>query len=91
MKNRLTVDRSKWVALEAVELPPRAIKREGYLVNSAEFKPVEIVGRVYKSSIRRGQRVYEHEDDSIFGIGGYIIRFQDGHEYSVSTSIVGLT
>jgi hypothetical protein len=77
------IDRSKWTPLEAVEVPVKDVRKEEYLVNTAEFKPVEVVGRIYKPSIRRGRRIYEDEDESIFGIGGYIIRFDDGHQYAV--------
>ena len=89
MKSRLSVDWSKLVPLEAVKVPVRQLQKEAYLVNSAEFKPAEIVGRIYKPSLRRGKRIYEDEDESLFGIGGYIIRFEDGHQYAVSPSSWG--
>lgn len=89
VRKRVSVDRSKCVGLQGVEVPVRQVRRDEYIVNSAEFKPVEILGRVYKPSLRRRRRVYVDDDETI-GIGGYIIRFDDGHQFTVSSLCVKL-
>jgi hypothetical protein len=75
------VDRSRWRGIQSVEIPEVPVNREEYVLDSREFKVVKIVGRVYKPSERR-RRVYDDNGQGI-GIGGYIIRYADGHEFCV--------
>jgi hypothetical protein len=79
------VDRSRWQGIQFVEVPKVPLKREEYVLDSREFKVVKVVGRVYKPSERR-RRVYDDNGQGI-GIGGYIIRYADGHEYCVPTPV----
>jgi len=67
------------------------VSREAYVLDSREFMPVMVVRRIYRVSSGRGRRrggVREAglgvEDEGI-GIGGYVVRFADGHECSVLT------
>ena len=82
-KRVIKVDKTNWQRMTSVcvSKKPR-LNREEYIMNSAEFKPVQILSRVYKPTLRRRRKVYEEVDEGI-GIGGYLIRFADGHEYCV--------
>jgi hypothetical protein len=83
VKKRVKVDKTNWQTLSSVTIPKNVLlKREEYVINTAEFKPVKILGRVYKPTLRRRGRINEEIDQGI-GIGGYIVKFADGHEYSV--------
>jgi hypothetical protein len=70
--------------MSSVTIGPLTLNREEYIMNVAEFKPVKVLGRVYKPALRRRRRrrMYNKPDEGL-GIGGYIIRFGDGHEYCV--------
>jgi hypothetical protein len=82
-KRVIKVDKTNWQTLSSVTIPKNVLlKREEYVINTAEFKPVKILGRVYKPTLRRRGRISEEIDQGI-GIGGYIVKFGDGHEYSV--------
>jgi hypothetical protein len=67
----------------SVTIPSKPLKREEYIVNTAEFIPVKVLARVYKPTLRRRRRRIDDEVDQGIGIGGYVIRFADGHEYCV--------
>jgi hypothetical protein len=83
VEQRVTkIDKTKWQTISSIIAPKVPVDKEQYVMNMEEFKPVKILRRVYKPSIRRRWRKHE-EDDIGIGIGGYTIRFQDGHEYSV--------
>jgi len=79
--NIADVDKSKWRGIDVVSVPEIQVPKEEYVVNSNEFKVVEVVGRVYKPSVRR-KRIYDDGGMGI-GIGGYIVRYADGHEFCV--------
>jgi hypothetical protein len=79
-------ERSRWKKIRFVEIPEVPVKKEEYILDSREFKVVKVVGRVYKPSARR-RRVYEDNGLGI-GIGGYIIRYADGHEFCVPPPVL---
>ena len=81
--NLADLDRSKWRGIDNVSVPEIQVPKEEYLVNSNEFKIVEVVARVYKPSLRR-KRIYDDGGMGI-GIGGYIVRYADGHEFCVTS------
>jgi len=80
--NLADLDRSNWRGIDVVSVPEIQVRKEEYLVNSNEFKIVEVVGRVYKPSSRR-KRMYDDGGMGI-GIGGYVVRYADGHEFCVT-------
>jgi hypothetical protein len=65
---------------QSVDIPQISLNREDFAVNSAEFKPVKVLERVYKPTLRRRRGIDASEG---IGIGGYVIRFADGHEFCV--------
>jgi hypothetical protein len=73
-------NRIKNKIFQSVDIPEIPLHREDFAVNSAEFKPVKVLQRVYKPTLRR-RRVMDIGEG--IGIGGYVIRFADGHEYCV--------
>ena len=84
-KRVIKVDKTNWQTLSSVTVPQKVpLKREEYVINTAEFIPVRILGRVYKPTLRRRRRRrMDEEIDQGIGIGGYVVQFGDGHEYSV--------
>lgn len=80
------VDRSKWWGIDVVAVPERQVRKEEYVVNSKEFKVVEVVGRVYKPSLQRERVHHNRGGNAGIGIGGYIVRCADGHEFCVLSS-----
>jgi hypothetical protein len=87
VKKRLKLDSTsgppKGQPMLSVTIPSKNIKREDYTLNTAEFIPVKVLGRVYKPTVRRRRRQIFNEVDQGIGIGGYVIRFADGHEHCV--------
>lgn len=81
-------DKSKWKTLDCVEVPYKSMNKNLYRINSAEFRPVKIVKRVYKPTIQRRRRIHEEILEGI-GIGGYVVRFGDGHEHCVYSNAFG--
>lgn len=83
-KRVIKVDKTKWQRMSSVTVSTKVPgRRDEYVMNPAEFKPVKILGRVYKPALRRRGRRRQQEIDHGIGIGGYIVQFADGHEYSV--------
>ena len=82
VQKRVKVEKSNWETISSVAVQTRPLDKKEYLVNSKEFKPVKVLQRVYKPTFRRRRRVYQEVDTRI-GIGGYVIRFADGHEHCV--------
>jgi hypothetical protein len=82
VQKRVKVDKTNWETMSSVDVQPQSLDRHQYLVNSREFIPVKVLQRVYKPAPRRRRRVYEEVDPRV-GIGGYVIRFADGHEHCV--------
>jgi hypothetical protein len=82
VRKRVKVDKTNWETLSSVAVQPQSLDKQQYLVNTKEFKPAKVLQRVYKPTLRRRRRIYE-EDGPRIGIGGYIIRFADGHEHCV--------
>lgn len=68
-----------------VAIPEKQPNREEYSINTSEFRPIKVLSRVYKPTLRRRRRQFDPLDEGI-GIGGYIVRFADGHEHCVSLS-----
>lgn len=86
-KRVIKVDKTKWQRMSSVTVSTKVPgRRDEYVLNPAEFKPVKILGRVYKPALRRRGRRRQKEIDQGIGIGGYIVQFADGHEYSVPLS-----
>lgn len=83
VKKSVKVDKSKWNTMTSVTIDPVSLNREEYIMNIEEFKPVKVLRRVYKPILRRFGRTIADEPDKGTGVGGYIIRFGDGHEYCV--------
>jgi hypothetical protein len=87
IKNRVKVDKSKWKTMPSVIVGPLSLKREEYIMNLDEFKPVKVLGRVYKPVLRRRREKIFDKPDEGTRIGGYNIRFGDGHECYVTPTI----
>ena len=83
-KQVIKVDKTNWQTMSSVTVSNKVpVRRDRYVMNTAEFKPVKILGRVYKPTLRgRRRRIHEEIDQGI-GIGGYIVRFADGHQCCV--------
>ena len=88
VRKRVKIDKTNWETMSSVAVQPQSLDKQQYLVNSKEFKPAKVLQRVYKPTLRRRRRIYE-EDGTRIGIGGYIIRFADGHEHCVFASCFG--
>lgn len=82
VKQRVEADKSKWQKMSSVTVSVSPPEREKYAMNSAEFIPVKVLRRVYKPTTLRRRRNY-HDIEEGIGIGGYVIRFLDGHEHCV--------
>lgn len=100
-KRVIEVDKTNWQSIASVNVPAYPMDREGYVMNSAEFIPVKIIGRVYKPTLRgrssfyeptfrRRRTVYQKQIDQGIGIGGYIVQFHDGHEVCVLPKYITL-
>jgi hypothetical protein len=76
------VDKSHWRKMVHVSIPRVSVDREKYSVNLEEFRPVKILRRVYKPTSRKRRHYVEILDEGI-GIGGYVVRFADGHDWAV--------
>jgi hypothetical protein len=87
VKKRLKLDTTsgqpKGQPMISVTIPSKPLAREEYILNTAEFIPVKVLARIYKPTLRRRRRRIDNEVDQGIGIGGYVIRFADGHEHSV--------
>ena len=82
VQKRVKADKTNWETMSSVDVLPQSLDRQQYLVNSNEFKPVKVLHRVYKPIPRRRRTMYEEANPRL-GVGGYVIRFADGHEHCV--------
>jgi hypothetical protein len=83
VRKRVKTDRTNWESMSSVTVQTVPLEKEQYLVNSKEFTPVKVLQRVYKPTRRRRRRPTTYEEEVNIGIGGYVVRFADGHEHCV--------
>jgi hypothetical protein len=70
--------------MREVSVTSKPLRREEYILDSREFRPAEVLCRIYKPRDRRRRRFRDEDDEKTCGIAGYVIKFEDGHLYDVS-------